>query len=179
MMALIGNEARISCDGGDKNCGVRSASVRLARDTMPKSLIAHARGYSELGFRVLPVHTVRNGVCTCRLGGSCKHAGKHPQTRRGIHDASTNEKEIERWWKRSPDANVGIATGREAGIFVIDIDPRNGGTESLARLAARLGELPPTPDAQTGGGGRHLFLSYPASHVGSPSRVEPGIDIKG
>ena len=45
--------------------------------------------------------------------------------------------------------------------MVLDIDPRNGGTETLRNLEAELGPLPDTVTANTGGGGRHLFFKHP------------------
>ena len=74
------------------------------------------------------------------------------------------------WWKESPNANIGIATGSEAGILVFDIDPRNGGKETLARLKKELGPLPDTVTVLTGGGGRHLDLSStrPSRSVKTP-----------
>jgi hypothetical protein len=41
------------------------------------------------------------------------------------------------------------ATGSEAGILVLDVDPRNKGKETLARLKKELGPLPVTVTALT------------------------------
>ena len=64
--------------------------------------------------------------------------------------------EIEAWFARWPDANVGIVTGRVSGLVVIDIDARHGGEASLRRIELERGPLPTTIEAMTGGGGRHL-----------------------
>jgi hypothetical protein len=41
---------------------------------------------------------------------------------RGYKDATKNKALIEKWWEKWPNANIGIATGKISGIFVIDVD---------------------------------------------------------
>ncbi len=57
-------------------------------------LLAAALAYAARGWPVFPLN------------------GKVPRTPRGLHDASTNDTRINEWWRRCPDAGVGIATGR-------------------------------------------------------------------
>lgn len=86
------------------------------------------------------------------------------------------EDEVEEWWARWPDANVGIVTGRVSGIVVLDVDPRSGGGGALAGLEERWGALPATLEARTGGGGRHLWFSCDEE---LPSAVlAPGLELK-
>jgi P4 family phage/plasmid primase-like protien len=87
--------------------------------------------------------------------------GKHPATPHGVKDATTKRKLIKKWWSDMPNANVGVATGKDAGIVVLDIDPRNGGLDTLKKLEADLGELPQTITSETGGGGEHRIFAYP------------------
>jgi hypothetical protein len=94
------------------------------------------------------------------------------QTRR----ARTNE--IKAWLARWPDANLGLVTGRISGIVVIDVDPRHGGAESLARLELANAPLPPTVEAVSGGGGRHLYFAAPASELRSRAGIAPGLDLR-
>lgn len=96
---------------------------------------------------------------------------------RGFYDATTEEGQIQDWWTRHPDANIGIRTGAASGLLVIDVDPRNGG--SLEALYERYPELRETRVAQTGGGGWHLYVHYPGFEVDSGSHVlAVGVDIK-
>lgn len=88
------------------------------------------------------------------------------------------EHEIERWLARWPDANLGIVTGTVSGIVVIDVDPRHGGAESLARLELANAPLPPTVEACSGGGGRHLYFEAPPTELRSRAGVAPGIDLR-
>ena len=86
---------------------------------------------------VFPLHSIGGDQCTC---GNliCEHPGKHPRTVNGFKAATTNVDKLKSRWKKWPDANIGIATGGEAGILVIDVDPRHGGNESLAALESEL-----------------------------------------
>lgn len=134
---------------------------------------------------MFPLHTIRAGRCSCRHE-DCSHPAKHPLTRHGLRDATTNPEQIRSWWGRWPWANVGIATGADSGLIVIDVDPRSGGDESLARLQSLMGSLPATLIVSTGGGGRHLFYAHPGVEVGNtagrlPGVAEtlPGIDLRG
>ena len=43
---------------------------------------------------------------------------------------------IREWSDRFPGHNVGILTGMSSGPIVLDVDPRNGGDASLAKLVA-------------------------------------------
>lgn len=56
--------------------------------------------------------------------------------------------------------NLALVTGSRSGIVVIDIDPRNGGADSLGAAQAEYGALPETLTSNTGGGGQHLVYRY-------------------
>jgi hypothetical protein len=88
--------------------------------------------------------------------------------------------EIDAWYRRWPDANVGVVTGRISGLIVVDIDPRHQGLASLERLQQERGRLPPTVEAETGGGGRHLYFAHPGGvPVHNRAGIQPGIDLRG
>lgn len=93
----------------------------------------------------------------------------------GHLDATTDPVEARHRWTESPFANIG---GRVPdNMVVIDVDPRNGGNESLAALEATYGLLPPTLTSNTGGGGVHLFFEYPAGLV-TRHTLGAGLDVK-
>jgi hypothetical protein len=140
-----------------------------------KRMLHAALRYAKAGFPVFPVHTVRGGKCSCgKL--DCRSPGKHPRTSRGFIDATTDRKKIKAWWTEWPDSNIGMPTGSVSGLLVLDVDPRNGGYKSLAKVLIDSGPLPPTAKQQTGGGGRHLFFRY--SGLKMPKTLAPGIDVK-
>src|SRR3954452_19024863 len=120
-----------------------------------------ASRYAQKGLRVLPVYGAKGGVCRCGGGDACQSPGKHPRTKRGVHAATAGRDVVASWWADWPTANVGVATGSASGVVVIDVDPRNGGDESLARLETELGALPATVEAKPGGGGRHFYFRAP------------------
>lgn len=136
------------------------------------------------GWAVLPLYSARpDGSCSCGKDhrGDLRSRAKHPITRNGLTDASTDRAVIEQWWKRHPDANVGIRTGRVSGIFVLDIDSDKGGDETLADLQLQNTALPDGPEVFTGGGGRHQVYRYPDGVEHIPTRNEhlgPGLDTK-
>jgi hypothetical protein len=136
-----------------------------------------ALSYANCGFPVFPIHSIRNGKCTC--GGACgRNAGKHSWTAHGFKDASTDPDTIRTWWQKWPDANVAIATGKRSNLLVLDIDPREGGDAHLAGLQEEHGKLPQTLTCQTGGGGVHYFFRHEDGIRNSSGRVAPGIDVK-
>lgn len=88
-------------------------------------------------------------------------------------------REIAAWFARWPDANVGIVTGRVSGLVVVDIDARHGGPDSLRELERAHGPLPPTVEAASGGGGRHLYFAPAEAPLHNRVGIRPGIDLRG
>jgi putative DNA primase/helicase len=150
-------------------------SAAPAAETRPNMLKA-ALWYAEHGFPVFPVHSVAGGRCSCG-GTECEHVGKHPRTAHGFKDATTDSDTIKEWWGEWPEANIGMPTGAVTGLLVIDIDPRNGGEESLESLFSKHRRFPDTAEQITGGGGRHIIFRHPG--VPTPNTLAPGIDMKG
>ena len=147
--------------------------------------LAAALGYATRRWAVFPLHTIISARCSCRQA-DCPHPAKHPIARHGLHDATTDERIIRSWWDRWPWANVGVATGADSGLIVIDIDPRSGGDDSLAHLESLMGSLPATLIAHTGGGGLHLIYTHPGGQLRNtagrlPGVADPlpGIDLRG
>jgi hypothetical protein len=84
---------------------------------------------------------------------------KEPLIRGWPGKATTDPNIITGWW-HSRDYNIGIATGEDSGIWVLDIDDDKGGEATLAQSEAAFGPLPPTVEAITGNG-RHLYFRWP------------------
>ena len=61
---------------------------------------------------VHPVFEIEDDHCACALGKECSRPGKHPRTRNGVHDVTSDLEQIRAWWGRWPNANIGVATGR-------------------------------------------------------------------
>ena len=108
---------------------------------------------------------------------------KNPLTKHGFKDAAKDIHQVEKWWNERPEAGIGVATGETSGIFVLDIDVKDGarGEESLKALEAKYGKLPTTPISHTGSGGRHFIFAYPGSEDmrNSAKKLGDGIDTRG
>ena len=140
--------------------------------------VADALDYARRGWPVLPLHSVGDdGRCTCGKP-DCASPGKHPRTRRGVHDATTDEARVRAWWAEWPDANIGIRTGKASGLLVLDEDPRHGGSKSLRALEERHGPLPESLHVHTGGQGTHRYFANGDGSVRSQI-IAPGLEIKG
>ena len=104
---------------------------------LDSALLAGGRGWLTF-----PVHSVgEDGTCSCR-NQDCAQTGKHPMTPRGFKDATIDEATIRTWWRKHPNANIGIATGSQSGLLVLDIDPEHGGLTSLNEFEDENGLLP-------------------------------------
>lgn len=145
---------------------------------MEKNLVEKAFEYAQRGWKVFPLHTMKDLNCSCG-NVNCSSAAKHPHIKEWQNHCSCDSDEIRGWWNKWPDANIGIATGDASGFFVLDVDPRHGGKESLQQLVKRNGSFPKTLGSNTGGGGYHLFFKNPEFKITNRSNILPGIDVRG
>lgn len=132
----------------------------------------------NLQWSVLPLHSIKAGKCTCGRS-DCSSPGKHPLIPNGVRGATKDPRVIKQWWYRWPFANIGIATGRPSGFFVVDVDGEIG-ADSLKGLEGKYGPLPGTIEQITGGGGCHLLFKCPRNiNIGNKVSLLDGIDIRG
>lgn len=76
----------------------------------------------------------------------------------GSSEATTDPARIEAWARQHPHANIGMVPAR-SGLYVLDIDPRNGGNESFNELQQRHGLILSSLMVQSGSGdGLHLYF---------------------
>jgi hypothetical protein len=144
------------------------------------SPLSAALAYAARGWHVIPLHHVEGAACSCRKGAECGSIAKHPRTKNGSKDATSDAAQIRRWWKGWPAAGVGICTGQAEGLFMVGPDGP-AGLQALAELEKRGSQLPRTPTARSGSGGKHFYFRWPAgpaimndrNHLGLP------IDIRG
>jgi hypothetical protein len=105
--------------------------------------------------------------------------GKVPRNKGGLTQASIDPAVVAEWWRRWPDANVGIRTGAASGLLVLDVDTPKGGAGSLAELERRHGALPKTARVLTGGGGQHVYFAHPGQTVrNSAGQLGDGLDVR-
>lgn len=163
--------------GGDQTGDEQRANANIASQS-PVNQLARAIAYA-VQVPVFPLHTpILTGPepkCSCG-NPECTSIGKHPRTRNGLHDATTDAGTITRWWSMWPDANIGMPTGKASGVVVLDVDE----FDSLTALEEEHGKLPDGPVVLTGGGGLHLYFRAPDLVIpNSASKLGPGLDIRG
>lgn len=150
-----------------------------------------AEWYAKNNWKILPVHGIDDGGrCTCNSQhGDSKDIGKHPAIGEWNVNATNEIHSIDAWWGKNSNYNVGVFCA-PSGFFVIDIDPRSGGTDSFDEFERLVeGALPPTVEAITGEysiagkivRGRHLYYKADSEEqlVGNLLKAGlKGIDIK-
>lgn len=108
---------------------------------------------------------------------------KKPLTPHGCKDAKKTIGPIKNWWKKWPDASIGIATGSISQLIVIDedLDEDKGidGYHEIRQWERDNGLLPDTVRAITGRGGNHLYFHYTGNDIGNRTGLLEGVDIRG
>lgn len=149
----------------------------MTEQTRKARMLECAIAYAELGWPVLPLWSVdENGHCLCDKK-DCSSPGKHPNGKHapnGVKNATIDSKIINQWFSNS-NINVGICTGKQSSLVVLDVDPKHGGNDSLKKLS----NIPLTPQVQTGGNGKHFYLKHPGGDIrNSVGTLGPGLDIR-
>lgn len=86
--------------------------------------------------------------------------------------------EIKAWWDKTPNANVGIVTGKLSNLAVIDIDKYADDFDEATSLEYFPDNLI-APTVLTPRGGNHLYFTYPDHEITINARALPGIDLRG
>ncbi|QAY63230.1 DNA replication protein [Xylanimonas allomyrinae] len=120
----------------------------LRRAAAAPSLPAAAASLARAGVPVFP----------------CAPTGKQPLTQRGFLDATTDVDQVAAWWRRRPDANIGVPTGERSGFDVVDVDLHPGSSGFPAFERARRGGLVAgwSVVVRTPSGGIHAYFPHSA-----------------
>ena len=123
-------------------------------DRRPPRLLGAALLYASWGWPVFPL----------------RPQSKVPATRHGFKDATTDRQRIEAWWKRHPDANIGLPTGLAFDVIDIDvpIDPA-----SMASIVASDNDV--HGHVATSSGGAHFYVAP----TGRGNSAGGGVDYRG
>jgi putative DNA primase/helicase len=121
-------------------------------------MLKSALEYASNGWRIFPVW------------------GKIPVTKNGHLDATTEQTQLESWFR---DSAYGCAIATGAGLVVLDIDTKSNGPASLEKLETEHGRLPPTLRSSTPSGGSHYYFMDSTGIRNSTKKLGPGIDIRG
>jgi hypothetical protein len=145
------------------------------------ALLDAVLGYAARGIPIYPAHWPRpkpdgaSLACSCSRGPTCDRRAKHPLVRHGVNDATTNQAQLERWWQRWPEANIGLATG--VVFDALDVDGP-AGVAALRQLARTADLRLPGPLVRTGGGGWHYWFA-PTGLGNRPPQGLPHVDWRG
>ncbi|HPQ44627.1 MAG TPA: bifunctional DNA primase/polymerase [Syntrophales bacterium] len=136
---------------------------------MRNELLEAALEYARWGHSVIPIKPDFDPVE--------KKALKKPFIAwKEFQERRATPEEIETWWKKWPDAMIGIVTGTISGLFVIDCDTM-GGYDAIQKL---LPDALLFPMARTPRGGRHLYFYFPeGSDLTVAAGIMPGVDFRG
>jgi AAA domain/Bifunctional DNA primase/polymerase, N-terminal/Primase C terminal 1 (PriCT-1) len=146
----------------DSAAPVAAVAVKISTAADPSSpRLAAALDHVRRGFRVFPL---------------AHNAKKPPLFNKFTEFASRDEAILRGWFDKPHAPNIGIATDT---MLVVDVDPRNGGTDTL-KVLTLTEEFPPTLGAKTAGGGCHMFYRLPAGLKvkGGTHKLGQGIDVK-
>jgi hypothetical protein len=105
----------------------------------------------------------------------CTDPGKVPLVAwKRYQNALPTEADVRRWWRREPDANIALVTGRLSKVVVLDLDGH------IAIRAAQMMGYDNGPHAYTGRvGGMHRFFAYRDDEPHNFAQKQNGIDYRG
>ena len=123
--------------------------------------LTHALRYCDLGFSVIPI-----------IPGQKKPMIKWEQ----YQNQRADKAQIEAWWYKWPNANIGIVTGEISDLFVVDIDTEEG----QANLLEYGFDSIVNPTVKTPRDGQHIYFKYPKGHdITIGAGVIKGTDFRG
>jgi DNA polymerase I-like protein with 3'-5' exonuclease and polymerase domains len=141
----------------------------------------------ENPFRDAALEYAGRGWLVFPVPPSTKKSHKSAEHSNGVAwGATRNPDEIRRDWTRWPDAGVGVVTGSESGIWVLEADTVAGhgvdGLASVTALEQHYGALPNTLMAESPSGSVHRYFKHPGNGQkikSTDSKLALGVDIRG
>lgn len=139
----------------------------------------HHLRFWEAGFPVFPLHSFSDGRCGCG-DTRCLALGKHPRSRAWQHTPIWDDEQMETMQEVGHwDSGYGVLC---KGLLVVDVDVRNGGEASYAKLIEAIPEIAGAGlivKSGRGDGGRHLYFSIEAPPAMMTHHADyPGLDFK-
>lgn len=146
--------------------------------------LAAALAYAARGWYIVPtwwaVQSADGARWQCACGNAkCKSPAKHPIAEiapSGQNSATIDTALIKQWWEQYPQANIAVYLEPSA-LCAVDIDPRNGGLQTIDDLEAKHGPLVSDLMQFSGGGGEHRIFQLP-KNVRLPGKLGQGVELK-
>jgi len=113
----------------------------------------------------------------------CNPLDKTPLTPHGFKDATTDKRQISKWWKQWPNAMIGVPMGKVSGVFCVDLDRKAEGSDGVATWQQWLNDNEDNPATRmhnTPSTGQHVLFLWREGIRNIPlNKLGPGIEIKG
>jgi DNA polymerase I-like protein with 3'-5' exonuclease and polymerase domains len=162
-------------DRDEINAGLKREGIEPINWETPPSGADAALDYSgRRGWHVFPVPPgTKKSYIKADNGGMRWGATRDPDT-------------IRRHWGRWPEAGVGVPTGIDNNIWVLEADTMAGhgvdGLASIAALEQQHGALPETLMAESPSGSVHRYFKHPGNNLKikcATGKLGPGLDVLG
>lgn len=102
---------------------------------------------------------------------------KTPIIKRWPKSASTDPRQIASWWQQSPEALIGVLTGRKSGLLVVDVDLHKPGAAEWLKKHEHL--LASARIHETRSGGKHYLFTYPSNtSIRTSHNEQHAVDIQ-
>jgi Bifunctional DNA primase/polymerase, N-terminal len=102
---------------------------------------------------------------------------KKPTISRWPEQATADPAQIEYLWRTRPGPLIGVTTGANSGICVLDLDSKH--PEAGVWWRANHQRILPTRTYRTRAGGIHLYFHHRDGVTNTSSRIAPGVDTRG
>lgn len=138
-------------------------------------LLEQAINYAELGFYILPCRNKHGGSVLSSKGKWIELLPKAPLIPNGLNSATRDLSQIEKWWKRWPNAMIGCNL-ELSGFFVVDLDNHKesaNGIENWLKLGIN---DEGTLKVLTPNRGMHIYFS---GHGKTHTNEDTGVDSRG
>lgn len=137
------------------------------------------RSFHDAGYRFFGIQGVTDGACNCG-NPECKALYKHPWFSNWQHTPDWSDDQLEVMEMSGQlDAGYGVLV---RGLLVVDVDARNGGVASYAKLVEAIPEIAGAGlivETGSGGGSKHLYFKAPeGAALMQHSEDYPGVDFK-
>lgn len=161
----------------------RAVQAAVAAYAASGRMLDAALVYAEHDLPVFPLDVKTKAPIPPRDGKTKENPKGIPGTG-GHKKATCDPLTIRRWWRRNPDALIGMPMGERTGIWCLDVDTDEDHADGVAAWTALAVEHEPiiTREHRSATGGPHLIFNWSADkpiRTGRGKLPKDGISVKG
>ena len=120
---------------------------------------AYAQSLVNLGFYVVPLHNMLpSGGCSCG-NTDADHENsraKHPRINDWHNQASCDPEQITAWWRKWPNANIGVQLGPKSDVVDFECDSEQAAADYIELFDG----TPPETASFFGRRGKHYLFKW-------------------